>query len=210
MPLKHCLLGSVFALLLATPVYAVPLCTPTSALAPFDYPGAQVIPTNNNLLLPAGKSIPADGQPLTLRGRVLDSECKPVSEAMVELWQTGPFGRWMVANREDLAAQRPVFAGAGRTYTDQNGYFTFFTAFPAPLRYLAPNINIRVKPQGLKEYRSALFFENDERNTNEPVFRKLKDKNRTDISIHVEPGEGDALDSEVTIVLSGKAPYRTY
>lgn len=176
----------------------------------FDYPGARVIPTLNNLILPAGKSIAADAQQLTLRGRVLDRECKPVPEAMVELWQTGPMGRWEIATREDMATVRPVFAGAGRTYTDFEGYFTFITAFPAPLRYAAPNINFRIKPEGMAQYRSAFFFGNDVRNEKDKTYVSLSQKAKRDLSIEISPDGEESLAGILTIVLPGRVPYRTY
>lgn len=187
-----------------------PRCAPSAQVKVHDYPGARVIPTTNNLILPTGKSIPAEGQPLIITGRVLDKNCMPVPEAIVELWQAGPFGRWLLAERDELASPLPTFAGAGRTYTNMDGEFSFITAFPAPARYKAPNVNIKVKAEKLPTYNSALFFGDDRRNDGDGVYGKLTGKTRSDTTIRMQEGPNGDLVGVVEIVLSGKAPYRTY
>ncbi|MES2984751.1 MAG: hypothetical protein V4735_06165 [Pseudomonadota bacterium] len=195
----------------ATAAQAAPQCAPSASVPSRNYPGAKSIVTSNNLILPTGKAIPADGQQLILRGRVLDSECAVVSEAIIELWQVSPFGRWLLAESDDLATPNPVFAGAGRSYTDIDGSFSFITAFPAPAdAKSAPYVNIRVKANGLPVYSSAFYFANDARNDADVGYKKLPAKARDDVTIHMQPGADGALIGTIQVVLKGKAPYRSY
>ena len=65
-------LGSV-----ALPAFAEPSCLPTARIRTSHYPGASSIPTNNNLVLPTGKSIEPEGQKLVLTGQLLESTAVP-------------------------------------------------------------------------------------------------------------------------------------
>lgn len=198
-------------LCVAAPVLAAPVCMPSARIPAVNYPGAARIAPTNNLVLPTGKALPADGQILILSGRVLDSQCAPVAEAVVELWQASPYGRWLLADSADLASVKPVFAGAGRTYTSLDGSYSFITLFPAPTAAIsAPTVNIRIQARGLPEYRSMLFFDGDERNIRDTALAKINPDARRTISIHVQPNADDGLIGVLDIVLPGKRPYREY
>ena len=195
---------------LASVAVAEPSCTPTAHVPTQNYPGANAVLTTNNLLLPTGKAVAAEGQKITIRGRVVDARCAPVKEAIVELWQNSPTGRWLLAGQEDVASANPVFAGAGRTYTDSDGRFTFITAFPAPIGKRAPFVNIKIIGAGLTTYSSALFFSDDVRNDKDDNYRKLAGKSRSDMTIKMQQDDTGALNGTIELVLAGKAPFRTY
>lgn len=197
-------------IVLSSPVLAVPQCAPTNRVATINYPGAANIPTTNNLLQPTGKAVPAQGQRLILKGRVVDSRCVPVSEAAVELWQNNPYGKWLLAGKDDLASSGPVFAGAGRTYTDMDGTFTFITAFPAPLAKRAPFLNLKVKAANQATITTALFFSEDVRNETDKVYKKLSPATRGSNTIQMHQDENGDLVGTIDIAVSGRAKYKTY
>lgn len=192
------------------PEAAGPHCNATARISTQNYPGAKVIPTTNNLLQPAGKALEADGQKIVITGRVMDAQCAPVPGAIVELWQNSPTGRWLLANSEDLASAGKVFAGAGRTYTDGEGKFTFITAFPAPMGNKAPFVNVKVTGEGLSDLMTALYFSDDTRNEADATYKKLAGTARSDVTIKVTQDDEQNLTGSIDLVLSGKAPYQTY
>ncbi len=205
-------LSLLAVLCLAAPVVmAAPACTATNRVATENYPGYKNIYPSNNLLLPAGKSIEADGNRLIITGQVLDPACKPIPEATVELWQNNPYGHWLRATDSDLVTPYPTFTGTGRTYTDVEGRFSFTTAFPAPLKDRAPFVNLRVKiPGNGNSYATAVFFEHDARNSNDPVYVKLSEKTRRDAELKMAPDADGTLVGTIKIVLPAPSPYRTY
>lgn len=212
----------VIAITLAPNVQAEPTCAPSARVASQNYPGASAVVTSNNLLLPAGKAVEANGQKIVIEGRVLDARCAPVQEAVVELWQNSPTGRWLLAGREDLASANPVFTGAGRTYTDSEGRFRFITAFPAPLTYRvtrnkrtftvtrAPFVNLKISAEKMDTFTTALFFSDDVRNEKDEVYSKLSAKARNDVTIRMQQNEVSELVGDIELVIAGKSPYRTY
>jgi protocatechuate 3,4-dioxygenase beta subunit len=200
----------IVAIFNASLAHAAPQCAPTATTPVRNYPGAANIPPSNNLMLPAGKVHEAEGQKFTLSGRVVDKNCMPIPEAVVELWQNDPFGKWHLAGGAERATPNAVFAGAGRTYTDNDGRFNFVSAFPAPLGKRAPFVNLKISAPSFRDAHTALFFSDDVRNEKDEVYKRLKPKARQDVTISMQQDEEGNLIGTVEVVLPGNAPYRTY
>lgn len=196
-------------LLAAAPAAMARDCSPTPAIATQNYPGFARIQNSNNLLLPAGKAVIAEGQRVTIVGRLLDNGCIPISDAQIELWQVDPFGKWMLATPADLASPTAVFAGAGRTSTDNGGSFVFTTAFPAAVGKRAPNYNLRIRVRDQKPFDTVLYMGGDGRNGGDAVYSKLSLEGRQKVGLQV--GESPAgLVGTTTLVVPFKVKYRGY
>ena len=72
------------------------------------------------------------GERITVSGRLLDAEGRPIRDSLVEIWQCNAAGRY--AHRWDRwpAPLDPGFTGAGRTVTDADGRYEFVTIKPGP------------------------------------------------------------------------------
>jgi protocatechuate 3,4-dioxygenase beta subunit len=74
------------------------------------------------------------GQPLGERiivtGRVLDDGGQPVRRTLVEIWQANAAGRYAHKGDGHDAPLDPNFSGAGRTVTDDDGWYRFVTVRP--------------------------------------------------------------------------------
>lgn len=186
-------------------------CVPTKAIATVNYPGADKIPHTNNMVLPAGKAIEAEGQKLMLVGRLLDVNCMPVKDAQIEIWQPDPFGKWFLAQRDDLATPLPVFTGAGRGFSNTTGEFFFHTLFPSSVNKRAPFINVKIKARGMKEFNTQLFFGSDMRNAEDPVYKRLKEGERPSVTLTMQPlADRVGFAALVDIVLPEKAKFVAY
>jgi protocatechuate 3,4-dioxygenase beta subunit len=75
-----------------------------------------------------------DGEPLgeriTVSGRVLDGDGRPVPGSLVEIWQANAGGRYRHQVDEHPAPLDPNFSGAGRALTDDDGNYSFTTIKP--------------------------------------------------------------------------------
>ena len=75
-----------------------------------------------------------DGQPIGERtivhGFVRDGNGRPVTGALVEVWQANAGGRYRHRNDTYLAPIDPNFGGCGRMLTDDRGYYAFRTVKP--------------------------------------------------------------------------------
>jgi len=70
------------------------------------------------------------GERIILTGRVLDSDRRPVRNALIEIWQANAAGRYVDPADEHPAPLDPNFTGAGRCLTDNGGRYRFTTVKP--------------------------------------------------------------------------------
>jgi protocatechuate 3,4-dioxygenase alpha subunit len=94
------------------------------------------------------------GERVSIEGRVLDGDGRPVPDAILEIWQANAHGRY--AHPEDQQ-EKPLereFTGFGRIPTDANGCFRFTTIKPGAVpgrdgKPQAPHIVVSVFARGL-------------------------------------------------------------
>ncbi len=76
------------------------------------------------------------GERILVTGRVCDEDGRPVSNTLVEIWQTNAAGRYFHKKDQHHAPLDPNFTGAGRTLTDSNGNYRFTTIKPGAYPWL--------------------------------------------------------------------------
>jgi protocatechuate 3,4-dioxygenase, beta subunit len=72
------------------------------------------------------------GERITLHGRVMDQDGRPVPGTLVEIWQANAGGRYRHHKDDYLAPIDPNFGGCGRMLTGADGAYEFFTIKPGP------------------------------------------------------------------------------
>lgn len=116
----------------------------------------------------------AAGEKLVFRGRVLDGDGKPVNDALIELWQADPHGKFGQSG----------FAGFGRVATDDSGGFRFTTLKPgcvpgpdgAPQ---APHIAVAVFMRGLLRHLvTRIYFPGEPGNAADAVLGRVPAERR--------------------------------
>ncbi|PPE66331.1 protocatechuate 3,4-dioxygenase subunit beta [Caldimonas caldifontis] len=70
------------------------------------------------------------GERIVVTGRVLDERGRPVRNTLVEIWQANAAGRYVHKVDQHDAPLDPNFLGAGRTLTDSEGRYKFYTVKP--------------------------------------------------------------------------------
>ncbi|MEV4109763.1 protocatechuate 3,4-dioxygenase subunit beta [Nonomuraea sp. NPDC049695] len=70
------------------------------------------------------------GERITVQGRVLDRDGRPVRGQLVEIWQANASGRYLHQRDDHPAPLDPNFTGVGRCLTDDEGRYTFTTIKP--------------------------------------------------------------------------------
>src|SRR5262249_18409178 len=106
---------------------------------------------------------------VTISGRVLDGDGKPVDDAILEIWQADAQGRHRQGDTTD------GFTGFGRVPTDANGEFRFSTVkpgrVPGPRGELqAPHLVVAVFMRGLLIHLlTRLYFPDEPANAGDAV-----------------------------------------
>ncbi len=115
--------------------------TPSQTEGPF-YPVIEPADSDSDLLRHGDLSY-TKGQPCWLEGAVLDLEGRPVSGALVEIWQCDAAGNYRhPGNRGEVAKE---FQGFGRVQVGADGRYRFRTLKPAPYSGRTPHIHVKVK-----------------------------------------------------------------
>ncbi|MFJ3906376.1 protocatechuate 3,4-dioxygenase subunit beta [Streptomyces sp. NPDC090025] len=70
------------------------------------------------------------GERITVSGRLLDRQGRPVRGQLVEIWQANASGRYAHLRDQHPAPLDPHFTGVGRTLTDDQGSYAFTTVKP--------------------------------------------------------------------------------
>ena len=92
---------------------------------------------NNMIINYPGEGGEALGERLLVHGRILDENGKGVPECLLEFWQANAAGRYRHNNDNYRAPLDANFGGCGRTISDDNGNYSFYTIKPGP--YPWPN-----------------------------------------------------------------------
>ncbi len=85
---------------------------------------------DNDLTKNAIKSGAPIGERIVVHGKVTDELGRPLSNALIEVWQANSAGRYVHKVDQHNAPLDPNFLGAGRCMTDSNGNYKFYTIKP--------------------------------------------------------------------------------
>lgn len=139
--------------------------TPSQTIGPF-FEFALLHPPQSELV-PAGTP-----DSIRLEGILFDGQAVPIPDAMIEIWQAAPSGRY--AHPEDPRVHLSLddgFTGFGRSGTDEQGEFWFRTVKPGRVPWVdgrpqAPHLNVSVFARGLLHRLVTRIYFPDEENAN--------------------------------------------
>ena len=157
--------------------------TRTELTGPVDL-APRLQPGDNDLARLAPGRI-ALGQLIHVSGRVLDEEGRPMRGAIVELWQANAAGRYFNPLDTRDAPLDPDFVGNGRTRTDHDGRYAFFTikpgAYPVPDSgrwWRPPHIHFSLLgPSCLSRLVTQMYFPGDPLNAHDRLLNSVADEN---------------------------------
>ena len=104
------------------------------------------------------------GERVTIHGRIVDGDGKPVNDAAVEIWQANSQGKYEAGS-----------SGYGRSLTDDDGNFRFLTIKPGRVpgpqgRLQAPHLVVTIFMRGLlKQLVTRMYFPDDPANAEDAV-----------------------------------------
>ena len=145
---------------------AVP--TPAQVEGPF-HPGWDQADVDLDLTLIEGHTSLADGEVMLVRGRISGTDGKPLSNALVDIWQANKHGKYAHPDDPSPEPLDPNFQGWGKINTDAEGRYAFKTIKPGayPLEYLgfdgwrAAHIHFQVSHDGSDTLTTQMYFEGD-------------------------------------------------
>ena len=148
------------------------------------------------------------GERVTIRGRVLDGDGKPVSDAVVETWQANAHGEYAHPEDQQDKPLEPEFRGFGRLLSDDNGAFRLTTIkpgrLPAPGGVLqAPHLVVVVFMRGLlKHLVTRIYFPDEPGNAEDPILKLVPAERRATLIAKKIAAEQGVF--EWNVILQGK------
>ncbi len=139
----------------------------------------------NMLRKRVGSALFAEGKFIHVYGRVLDSNCVPLTQATVEIWQADSRGHLrynlpsksnvltdldLYSNTNSFAAvdakqaisenekADPNFSGSGSVTTDNLGYYHFYTVIPGGLNNSEPKIFFSIHHRQVPSFETTMYF----------------------------------------------------
>jgi protocatechuate 3,4-dioxygenase, beta subunit len=123
------------------------------------------------------------GERITITGRLLDGDGRPVPGTLIEVWQANAAGRYAHPVDNHPAPLDPNFSGAGRCMTDSAGRYRFITIKPGaypwrnhPNAWRPAHIHFsllgRAFPQRLV---TQMYFPGDPLFSQDPIFNSVPD-----------------------------------
>ena len=194
-------------MLAAGPTYAADALlrpTDTDDIGPF-YPQSLTAIQDFDLTRMKGHKTSAAGKLLYVSGRVLTPKGKPVSNALIEVWQANAAGRYAHPGDDSASPLDPNFQGFARIRSGKNGDFRLKTVYPGAYGSRTRHIHFDVRGQ-LSRLVTQMYFEGEPRNETDALLKAHGvDDRKTLISRPGSPSanqERDALVAEWDIVLA--------
>ena len=142
--------------------------TPAQSRGPY-YPQTLPAERDNDLTQVAGKS-PALGSIAQVSGTVLDTQGRPLSAVLVEIWQCDANGRYHHPADSGGRAPDPGFQGYGQFTTGNDGAYRFRTIRPAAYPGRTPHIHFRLSRDGMERLVTQLYVAGESGNARDSLF----------------------------------------
>jgi protocatechuate 3,4-dioxygenase, alpha subunit len=175
--------------------------TTSQTVGPFFSIGLTRLKKNN--LVGTGVS----GQRVTIAGRVLDGDGKPVPDAMLEIWQANSHGKYRHPEDKQDKPLQPDFQGYGRIPSDEDGKFSFATIKPGQVlgpdeKPQAPHIAVSVFTRGLlRRLVTRIYFPDEAANAGDFVLNLVEPARRGTLIAKKIAGQSSTL--EWNVILQG-------
>lgn len=164
--------------------------TPSQTVGPFysmrlGEEGQNVIPT------------PAEGgERIVITGRVLDGDRHHIEDALLEVWQANPVGRFNHPDDPRELSLDPTFRGFARVMTDfETGIYRLETVRPGRVPdpeggMQAPHISLIIQGRGMLNpvFTRVYFSDETEANKDDGVLQAVPEERRQTIIAELEPG----------------------
>jgi protocatechuate 3,4-dioxygenase alpha subunit len=176
--------------------------TASQTVGPFIAIGVEPVRIEN--VAPPG----VNGERITLKGRVLDGDGQPVTDALVETWQANSHGKY--AHPDDVQEKllEDNFKGLGRVLTNNDGAFRLTTIKPGGVpgpdgTVQAPHMVVIVFMRGLlKHLVTRVYFPDEPANADDPVLKLVPAARHATLIAKKSAAERGVL--EWNVVLQGK------
>ena len=157
----------------------------------------------SGMLIPAIAGPGVEGSRITIRGRIVDADQKPIPDALLETWQADAAGMYAHPKHKEGQPLRTGFLGFGRVATDDDGAFSLTTIkpgrVPGPGGVLqGPHIAVSIFMRGiLRHLVTRIYFPDEPTNEEDPILRLVHPERRATLIAKKISGDSESLEWNV-------------
>lgn len=180
---------------------ALRLPTPAQTEGPF-YPDVMPTDQDGDLVRIAELLRDAGGEILSLSGRVIDIDGRPVEGAIVEIWQCDVTGHYIHTGDTQPGEHDRYFQGFGRALASADGTYRFRTIRPVPYPGRTPHIHFKVyRPTGPALTTQMYVAAEAERNARDVLYRRLSAPEQAALTVELLPAASGGWEGAFDLVL---------
>ena len=176
--------------------------SPSQVMGPF-YPIHEQDDKDVDMTLLKGHTERAKGEVIWVRGQILDEDCNPIPNVLVDVWQANAAGRYSHEADNNPAPLDPNFQSWAQMTTDKQGAYGFKTIKPAPYPlafldggepdedagYRTPHIHFRISRRGYHELVTQCYFPGEALNEKDGPLNNLSEEEQTRLMLVPEDGK---------------------
>lgn len=133
---------------------------------------------NNNLTRKTGSFNVAVGEPLYIKGTIIDAFKIPIEGAIVKIWQTNAAGRYHSLLNKGSRYFDKHFIMSGESITNNMGQYSFITIFPGYYDDRSPHINVIISHKKFGIIETEIYFDGHFRNETDPIYLTYPEKDK--------------------------------
>ena len=186
--------------------------TPHQTSGPF-YPVPEIAKqphSDADLTRRAADGPSAEGELIEVRGKVVGIDGRPLSGAIVELWQACHSGRYQHQADSNQAPLDPNFQYWARLVCDPEGAYRFQSIIPGKYPGRTPHIHFRVLAEGFPELVTQMYFQQfGEANQKDGIYSRLSMQQKDSVTVpFAKQDESSLLQGDFRMVLARAASDR--
>ncbi len=142
--------------------------------------------STNNLAKKVGSFYRAFGEVIFLQGSIRDSFGVPISDAIIEIWQTNAAGKYHSLLDPTSEYVDKYFNMSGKAISDNLGNYNFITIMPGGSAGRAPHINMNIYHPAFGNLETEIYFQNHPFNDKDYQYLSYSDKDKKALTAKVE------------------------
>ena len=171
--------------------------TPRQPEGPF-YPEEIPSDMNADLTMVNGHEKPAMGTPIMVKGIIKDQYCRPIENAVIEIWQACHTGRYNHSSDTSDSKMDPHFQYYALMRSNSKGEYSYKTIIPGAYQanrnwIRPPHIHYKVSSRGYEELITQLYFKGENLNKDDQILRELSKDDRNKIVVEFKKDEKSGL-----------------
>lgn len=176
--------------------------TPAETEGPF-YPVVAQKDMDFDLTRVEGGDGAAKGRIITVAGRVLDTDGKPIEDATVDLWQANAAGRYRHPQESSDNPLDPNFQGWAIVPSGKDGGFRFKTVYPGSYGGRAwrrtPHIHFKITKAGYRPLTTQMYFPGEALNAKDFLYGDKSETERKLLTAAASAAEPDTYTWDIVL-----------